>query len=73
MPDELRAFTRRGLELEIARLQALLKTLDTPKKLHWSQTPEGKQRLAAAQKKSWQKRKKAPTATKSQKEPLKER
>jgi hypothetical protein len=36
----------------------------TDKKLHWTQTPEGKERMSAAQKAHWVKRKKTTRAHK---------
>lgn len=71
---ELRKHARRGIELEIARLQELLKTIDgdgAPEpvaKRHWTQTPEGQLRMKEIQKKAWAarrrggKKKKAPNS-----------
>lgn len=72
MLEELKRLALLGIDAEIARLQLRKKELlaepvTPPKAVHWTQTPEGKKKMATIQKKAWLTRgtKKAPTTAKA--------
>lgn len=71
--EELKRLAVLGIDAEIARLQIRRKELlaEPVAKPHWTQTPEGKRKMAAIQKKAWSSRRKsaakekAPTTAKA--------